>query len=507
MRRNHVDDDFPGQVFLGNNAEDGFRGSMLTLEAVSTMLLAKAALFFDPKARTLTGIDPTSYDPDAGVLYLPHEIRPSLIYMSDIPVRHYDFKVKDSTSDLWDQASWLWALTEFFDYANPRRQDNWNNVFGYQTPYDGTIMEQKYALLAQALAKTVLVNLESMHLVNGVLISRSAPHGDDHIRIRDLSLAVVALAEYAGKMDLDQQAQARAIELVRQQADFLLKVAAEDGSYHQGYSVAAGESYGERDMTTQAFAIRALVAAFDLTRNPACLEAARKTSAVWNRDFWDPDAFVYRNRPGIDRVVYTPVDVGAALGALREMTLVDRDAELLQRFMQFFVQAVDASGMMQSEDVFTGEDIDEIRAGNLDSDGDGIPFLSGGAGKHGIDSVFAARVEFDLGERRGTPSHRTVHTPHTDLSGEQIYEANCAVCHGPRGVGNEGPKLVDNPFVQLTGRAAAMNTVSAGRISVGMPAWGRILTAGEIGRVVDYIRGRNESHLQATSAGGADEAR
>jgi len=502
LRRNHVDDDFPGQVFLGNNAEDGLRGSMLTLEAVSTMLLAKAALFFDPNDESLTGLDPTTYSASDRLLYWPHEIRPSLIYMSDIPVRHYDFEVKDASSHLWDQASWLWALTEFFDYANPRRQDNWNNVFGYQTPYDGSVMEQKYALLAQALANTVMTNLENMHLVDGVLVSRWTPESDrgHDVAIRDLALVITALANYVEKMDLDEHGHVRALELLRQQADFLLQVAAEDGSYFQGYSVSQGTAYGDRDMTSQAFAIRALLAAHRITLEPAYLKAAQDANKVWNHDFWDSEAFLYRNQPGVDRVVYTPVDVGAALGALREIILVNKDMQLLERFKRFFVQAVDASGLIQTEDVFTGEDIDEIRAGNLDSDGDGIPFLSGGDGKHGIDSVFAARVEFDLGEVHSSPAHSNIAKASANLTGEQIYVANCAVCHGANGVGNEGPELIDNPFVQLTGRAAVTSTVSVGRVSVGMPAWDGILTSQEIERVVDHIRSFDEYDLQMTKA-------
>jgi len=502
LRRNHVDDDFPGQVFLGNNAEDGFRGSMLTLEAVSTMLLAKAALFFDPKGKSLTGIDPTMYTASDRFLYLPHEIRPSLIYMSDIPVRHYDFKVGDASSHLWDQASWLWALTEFFDYANPRRQDNWNNVFGYQTPYDGSVMEQKYALLAQLLANTVMANLESMHLVDGVLASRWSPQGGKghDIAVRDLSLVVTALTNYAEKMDRDEQAQLRAIKLVKQQADFLLKVAAPDGSYFQGYSVSQGTANGERDMTSQAFAIRALLAAYRITQEPSYLKAAQDTNKIWNDDFWDSNALLYRNKPGVDRVTYTPVDVGAALGALREMVLVNHSMPLLERYKQFFVQAVDASGMMQSEDVFTGENINDVRAGNLDSDGDGIPFLSGGNGKFGIDSVFAARVEFDLGASHRPPSKREPKRIQADLTGEEVYAANCAVCHGANGVGNEGPKLVDNQLVQLTGRSAVVSTVSVGRVGVGMPAWDEILTTDEIVRVVDYIRSLDGAGVQLTKA-------
>lgn len=501
LRRNHTDTDFPGEVFLGNNAEDGFRGSMLTLEAVSTMLMAKAALFTDARGRSLMGIDPSAYRPQAGLRYLPHEIAPELIYMTDMPVRHFDFAVKDPSSRLWDAATWLWATTEFFDYANPRRQTNWNRVFGYQTPYDGSVMEQKYALLSRLLANMVLDNLEAMHRRDGIVVSTWTPEkgAGASVAIADLALAVVALGSYADLMDLEPARRERAKDLLRQQADFLLRVAGADGSYRQSYGVPKGVAEGKRDATSQAFAIRALLVAYHLTNDARYLKAAEKTSATWNRDFWDGAAWLYRNEPNAGHVAYTPVDVAAALAALREMVLVNRDPVLLDRFKKFFVQSVDASGLMQAEDIFTGEKIGEVRAGKADSDRDGIPFLSRGHGSHGIDSVFAARVEFDLGKPVPRPRAPGVAAPRP-TTGAQIFAANCAVCHGPGGIGNEGPRLVDNAYVQLTGRDGVMSTVAAGRVNVGMPSWDGILSRDEIGRVVDYIRALEKNGTRAQNA-------
>ncbi|MFQ5564656.1 MAG: c-type cytochrome [Parvularculaceae bacterium] len=499
LRRNHTDDDFPGRVFLGNNAADGFRGSMLTLQAVSTMLMAKASLFADPSesergfifgdgAPKLTGINPIAYRPKNGLRYLPHEIRPELIYMGDLPVRHQDFSIKDSASNLWDQASWLWATTEFFHFANPRVRDNADQVFGYQTPVDGSIMEQKYALLAQGIANTVLDNMQVMHMSNGVLVSEWTPDGgtQSSVDTGDLSLAMVALAAYADYMDLEPERREKALSLLRQQADFLLKVANGDGSFAQRYDAASGAAAGERDATSQAFAIRGMLAAYNATDDGRYLEAARRTSQTWNRDFWDEAAWIYRNKPGDDHVVYTPKDVAATLAALREMILIDKDAALLDRFKRFFVQAVDASGLMQSEDIFTGEDIDRIRAGDLDSDDDGVPFISGAGGRHGVDTVFASRVEFNITAGHG--ASQPAAAPLVSRTGAEVYANNCAVCHGDAGGGNEGPRLVDNPYVQLTGAAGVKQTVANGRVSVGMPAWSGVLTDEQIDAVVGYIR-------------------
>ncbi|MDA3934870.1 MAG: c-type cytochrome [Gammaproteobacteria bacterium] len=496
LRRNHTDVDFPGEVFLGNNAEDGFRGPMLTLEAVSTMLMTKAGLFAKlshgkPK---LTGIYPIGYQPADGLRYIPHEIHPTLIYMGDLPVRQFDFSVQDPSSQLWDQASWLWATVEFFDYSNPRRRDNWDRVFGYQTPYDGSVMEQKYALLARALANVILANIEAMHSVDGVLVSSWQPRSGAAatIKLKDLALTMVALAQYAEMMDLEPDNQSRAKTLLRQQAEFLLKAAAKDGSYAQAYSVPTGSAKGERDMTSQAWAIRGLLAAYKVTGEASYLNAARATSQIWNKEFWDDSAWLYRNQADTDQVIYTPLDVGAALAALREMTLIDQDAMLLDRFKKFFVQSIDTSGMMQSEDIYTGEDLEQVRAGVKDSDGDGIPFMSKGGGAHGIDTVFAGQVEFDLSN--SSVHHQqaaTVESP-KPITGERIYAVNCAVCHGEGGVGTEGPALINNQFVQLTGVEGVIRTITDGRLDVGMPSWGGILTKEEIDLVTVYIRGLKE---------------
>lgn len=499
LRRNHIDDDFPGQVFLGNNAADGFRGAMLTLESVSTMLMVKAGLFYDARnkgsgflgtdGKKLTGINPVTYKPADGLRYIPHKIWPRLIYMGDLPIRQQDLFVEDPSSKLWDQASWLWAMAEFFHFANPRIKDNADRVFGYQTPVDGSLMEQKYALLARGLANTVLANLEAMHLVGGTLVSSWTPEDGPGavVNTADISLALIGLDAYAKYMDLEPDKQARARGIARQQADFLLNVAASDGSYTQRYQVVNGSSEGTRDATSQAFAIRGLLVAYNATGDSRYLEAARKTSKTWNEDFWDDNAWLYRNEPGNDHVIYSPRDVAAMLSAQREMILVDKDSALLERFKRFFVQSVDVSGLQQSEDIFTGENIELIRQGNLDSDGDGIPFISGGDGAHGIASVFASQVEFDLSKsfEQLASSNVTSTKPST---GKEIYSKNCAVCHAAEGIGNEGPRLVNNSFVQLTGKKSVVQTVSNGRLSVGMPAWGGILADDEISKVVDYIR-------------------
>jgi mono/diheme cytochrome c family protein len=81
--------------------------------------------------------------------------------------------------------------------------------------------------------------------------------------------------------------------------------------------------------------------------------------------------------------------------------------------------------------------------------------------------------------------------------GEQIFESNCAACHGPLGGGDgvmarhfADPSVAD--FTDLT-RMATVNTILLegkilrGGMGTGMPYWGSILTQGQIDALTDYI--------------------
>ncbi|MFQ5702102.1 MAG: hypothetical protein ACE5HU_09680 [Acidobacteriota bacterium] len=179
FHQNHLD----GRL-LGNDAEDGFRGSMMNLMAVSKMLLMKSALLYDGKK--FRGVDPFAYDPAKGVLYFPHRIRPRLIMAGDIPPRAEWFTAVDRSSQLFDQASLLWGTTEFFYFSNPRIEDNYDNVFGDNFPYDGSVMEVKWNGLAHGLSELLLRNLLATHrdAEHGVLVSewhpRSGPGRTGH---------------------------------------------------------------------------------------------------------------------------------------------------------------------------------------------------------------------------------------------------------------------------------------------------------------------------------------
>jgi len=72
--------------------------------------------------------------------------------------------------------------------------------------------------------------------------------------------------------------------------------------------------------------------------------------------------------------------------------------------------------------------------------------------------------------------------------GQQLFAANCEVCHGLRGGGGIGPDLAESPAVQALSDDALLAFILGGRPQAGMPAWqGRLETA-EIQDIIALLR-------------------
>lgn len=392
-------------TYLGNSPEEGFRGAMLNLASISKMLLMKSALLFD--GQKLVGVDPFKYDPSRKLLYFPHRTAVKTRYVGDLPPRLENFKVADQASELFDQASLLWGLSEYFYFMDPARPATddylqegfaaWDKVFGDNTPFDGTLFERKYLQLARGLANVVLKNIDFMHkdTGSGILVSRWLPQNQTSRKtsVADLGMALVALGNYAHHLrGAEPELSQRAADLLRRQADFLVKQQGADGSFPESFDLATGApADSERSLLSQAFAVRGLLAAHQLTQDPRYLDAGKRAYKFMNDELWSAEHGLYRSRHGAATTVYTPLNLGAALGAMREMLLLTKNADEYQRYKRFWVQAVNSSGIQQSEYEETGD----REFGTADSDGDGIPRLDFGHGKYGIAPVYAGRVEID----------------------------------------------------------------------------------------------------------------
>ncbi len=74
------------------------------------------------------------------------------------------------------------------------------------------------------------------------------------------------------------------------------------------------------------------------------------------------------------------------------------------------------------------------------------------------------------------------------IQGAALFNATCIVCHGANGAGSaQGPRLNSPDLRNANTPAEIAQIVSDGRLDKGMPAWGRVLSATEIGNLVAYI--------------------
>ncbi|MFQ5670083.1 MAG: hypothetical protein ACE5HD_06130 [Acidobacteriota bacterium] len=395
FRQNHLD----GKL-LGNDAEDGFRGCMLNLMAVSKMLLLKSALFYDGKK--FQGVDPFSYDPGAEILYIPHIIKPRLIMAGDIPPRAEWYTAKDASSQLFDQASLLWGTSEFFHFSDPRVPDNYDNIFGDNFPYDGSVMEQKWNALAHGLSDVLVKNILSMHRdpATGLLASVWTPGGSvgSRITLQDAGMAMIGLANYIHNISMTPDLHDQAAKLLETEAKFLLTIQSEDGSFPEAFDMRTQAPLGERHLLlAQGFAVRGLLRAYEELGDDAFLLAAGRSIDFMNTRLWDEETGVYRSTADAALTTYTPMNLGAALGALREWILVARDTSQIPRYKRFHVQGLNRGGILLAEEAETGE-ID-ISASSHDSDADGLQWF-GKAGKNGrpVAAVHASRVEIETPE-------------------------------------------------------------------------------------------------------------
>lgn len=81
-----------------------------------------------------------------------------------------------------------------------------------------------------------------------------------------------------------------------------------------------------------------------------------------------------------------------------------------------------------------------------------------------------------------------VSDPNALASGQTVYAARCAVCHGQSGEGQIGPNLTDNYWIHGAGQMVdIVQVVKTGVTAKGMPAWENMISADEVKHVAAYI--------------------
>ena len=551
-----------GRITLaGNDAEEGFRGMALATTRLNQVLALKSQLVIDENGK-LGGVNPKTYDPKNGLKYFPHRIEPNLLLAGDLPERQWGFDVDDARSFLFDQSALLWGNSHFFQSTYRMTE-----MFTDNPPVDGGILEKKLGAIPHYLANMQIKNIVKMHTKSNLLVSTWDKKPSDEIRMIDMGLTFIAMKEYVDRMrdpqallgtdkdDLEPELTKVAIGIVSTNADFLLKVQDDDGSFCESYSVVWTQNpRGACDKGRPNFAgIFALLEAHKLTQDTRYIEGARKTwNYVWE-NYWDEPSGLFRSTLGDDTVIIHTLDVTAQLRAYREMlfaTPIHMSKPFINKFSRWAVQTLMMSGMIQSEENRSGELA--LGIGSADWDNDGVPWLGKGDGEFGIAPTLALQVAVNIGKPKMNRTFNklkgqkhwaemyggdiqyayqtssidemklpvkmdmedweerdellrwdgtTMQLPSakrfergSDLTGRQIFEMNCAHCHGYTGEGITGISYEADSLVRT--RDDMFEVPNNGRFSRLMPEWGignrdehgGVLTKEEIYKIVDYIQ-------------------
>jgi len=382
-----------GENLLGNDAVEGYIGSMVVAAAASKMHYLRAEGIYDGKE--LGGVNPFGYE--AKLLYYPHQIMVELAYPDEAPPRPASYRVIDSSSRLFDQASLLLGTSEFYRFSDPKIEDNWDAVFG--SPAEGALFPPEPHNTAKGLTGVVLKNIVAMHFdpVRQTLVSTWA-NGERGTKISsvDAGMTLLALANVYNAFHDDEDLKQGAAKTLERQANFLSEyMQLPDGGFVESYDIETSiYEKVPRTLASQAMAIRGLLAAYQVTENSSYLESALSSLNFMNESLWSSSAKMYRSAEGAELSRYSPLDVASALAALREVVLVKQDNEALKKFRQFFLAAVKKNGLQMAELESTGETMGSVRdVMTPDSDGDGVRKPQFAGGKFGVAPVLAGRIE------------------------------------------------------------------------------------------------------------------
>lgn len=162
----------------------------------------------------------------------------------------------------------------------------------------------------------------------------------------DLSMAMMALANYARHMHVKENVKL-AKRMLKDQADFLGNVLqTADGSVSDGYNLATRAPLdGPRTLLAQSFAIRGFIEAYKELKDESYLKAAIHVYDFMNANLWDDQTGVYRSHVVAEVTEYTPLNLGAAVSAMREIILITKDVREIERYKRFWVQGVNSSGI------------------------------------------------------------------------------------------------------------------------------------------------------------------
>ena len=380
-------------VFYGGNNLDGFIGQVLTAESINKVAFVLNKMAYN--GSSLGMVDPATYDPANGIIYIPHRVAVTEGMVHEtMPPKPMSFEVLDASSQLFDQVSLLLGTLNFKNMMNPSINDAAH--FAYHDVFDGNPFpaaksqsgtKGPYDMMAGA-SMVLVKNLLAMHFnqeegtfvdvsnLNGGAVSMGTEVTSTNLGYILLALSKAA-TEFAGT-PLEQMTK----DALNAQANFVLsKLKNEDNGYANGYTVGTGATTTAKTAVAQAAIAHGLYAAYQLTNNTDYLNGANAAYQYLINNFYVSEESVFRTEKGNNTSTFTPKNLAILSGGLREAAIVGNQADAAAIYVRFFTKIYNPMLLAEAEP--SGE------TGN-DSDGDGIPYEAGGT----VATVFADLAEY-----------------------------------------------------------------------------------------------------------------
>ncbi|MEM9222303.1 MAG: hypothetical protein AAGB11_07875 [Pseudomonadota bacterium] len=429
---NSIDADKDPNVALGDVGADGFNGNMLTEISWDKLMMLRDTFAYDGKS--LGAKIPVDYDASKSPIWFPNRVTVTLDQKNGVSALG-DLKVEDGTSHLRSVWTMLWALGEFYGYAD-RRPINKNQRITFAAVFDGdpfpvapkenlgvgpfakVIADDPFSLV-QLLSNVTSQNLLTLHFdeKSGTFVDAWADgKAGTTSTTFDAAYALVALQVYQRAIDalpvgyqsatsgkpLGTAQGKAALKAVQAQADFMLaNLINKDGLIADSYEVGKGPSEST-SVLSQFAGIRGFGAAFLATGDQKYREAARNLYLAAEKHLFDKDLGLFNDTPG-KPLEADPYIAGVVSGGIRELMLnmVARSGEsdqnlslahLAERYTTWF--NIVGRGMQLAE--WLNDTGEHMVAKDYDGDinQNGIKSVSFASGPHGAAAVMASKATF-----------------------------------------------------------------------------------------------------------------
>ncbi|MGQ9734128.1 MAG: CARDB domain-containing protein [Candidatus Bipolaricaulia bacterium] len=280
--------------------------------------------------------------PEKGIRYFAHTYEPRF----DGQGRPIAYDATDRSSQLFDQLALLWGLAEFAAWSDPAS----NELFG-----EGGLFPAEFHELALKLVNEGLAAILALHRDRdgeAGFWDLDSP-GMEAARTRTSSTVNLGLLLVA--LDRARVISPQASSLIPELGEALLERRLTSGGFAD-HQMSPGGVSPAQSLAGQLGAIRGLLVAYQLTGDRRYLEAAEGAFAYLESSFWEEPFGIYATwTDGRERrYCYTPLEVGLAMGALRELagasaSQPERAELILLRLGRLFRAVVDTAALQLSQ--------------------------------------------------------------------------------------------------------------------------------------------------------------